>query len=99
MEDISSDNPQLKRNETQFSPADTDRLVQVQKQRQKILISQMEQRKRLFVHMDKREKAERCSVKLPRFELSMFYGNKHQCYEFWDASVFTVHRNVKLLNI
>lgn len=82
-----------------MSPTDTDKLVEVQEQMQKLRMSQMEQQILLFDRMERKDNSQQCSVKFPRLELNMFYGNKFQWFECWDAFISAVYTNTKLSDI
>jgi len=72
---------------TDSVPTETDRLTDLQDQMQKVMISQMEQPKELFAHIERKEnKHQSSAVKLPKFELHKFNGNKLQWREFWRYS-------------
>ena len=49
--------------------------------------------------LHKKDRKETPSVKLPKLELNMFYGNKFQWCEFWDVFECTVEKNKQLSNI
>ena len=63
-------------------PSDTKTLVQMQEMMQKLMTSQMEQHADLLATIAKKDKMESTSVKLPKIELNIFFGNKLQWCEF-----------------
>ena len=65
--------------DTDSVPTETDRLTNVHDQMQDVMNSQMEQQKELFAHIERKEnKHQSSAVKLSKFELHKFNGNKRQ---------------------
>ena len=60
------------------------------------MTSQMEQHTDLLATIAKMDMMASTSVKLPKIELNMGFGNKLQWCEFWDVFECTVHKNFKL---
>ncbi|XP_053391743.1 uncharacterized protein LOC128554493 [Mercenaria mercenaria] len=86
-------------NDSQETSPEINRLVHVQEQMQRLMESQSEQQCKLFAHIARTESTHKSSVKLPKLDLNVFYGNKIQWCEFWDAFECAVHRNTNLSDI
>lgn len=82
-------------------PTDTDKLTDLQEQMQKVVLTQMQQQQGFMEYLERKEKSQHhsTSVKLPKFDLKKFSGNKLDWCEFWDAFECTIHNNTSLSNI
>lgn len=84
-----------------LTPSENERLVTVQEQMKDMMNIQIHHQQEFMAYVEKRDKEKRTesSVKLPKLDLNMFYGNKLHWCEFWDAFECTIHRNEKLSDI
>ncbi|XP_052257124.1 uncharacterized protein LOC127862133 [Dreissena polymorpha] len=84
-----------------LTPSENERLVTVQEQIKDMMNIQIHHQQEFIKYVEKRDKEEQTesSVKLPKLDLNMFYGNKLHWCEFWDAFECTIHRNEKLSDI
>ncbi|XP_052233027.1 uncharacterized protein LOC127845891 [Dreissena polymorpha] len=84
-----------------LTPSENERLVTVQEQMKDMMNIQIHHQQEFMAYVEKRDKEKRneSSVKLPKLDLNMFYGNKLHWCDFWDAFDCTIHRNEKLSDI
>lgn len=84
---------------SQDEPSNATRLVDIQESMKDLMRTQIDQQLELLKNLDRKGKVNPNSVKLPKIELYMFYGNKLQWREFWDVFECTVHKNSNLSNV
>ena len=76
-----------------------DQIVELQKQMNDIVVSQMKQQNEFLEKQEEREKELAMSVKLPKLDMLTFSGDKLKWSEFWDAFENAVHNKKKMSNI
>ena len=76
-----------------------DQIVELQKQMNTIVVSQMKQQHELLEKQEEREKELVTSVKLPKLDMHTFSGDKMKWSEFWDAFESAVHNTKKMSNV
>ena len=76
-----------------------NQIVELQKQMNTIVVSQMKQQHEFLEKQEEREKELATSVKLPKFDMHTFSGDKVKWSEFWDATESAVHNKKKMSNV
>ena len=76
-----------------------DQIVELQKQMNTIVVSQMKQQHEFLEKQEEREKELATSVKLPKLDMHTFSGDKMKWSEFWDAFESAVHNKKKMSNV
>jgi hypothetical protein len=75
--------------------SDTNTLIQIQKDMQKILSAQLKQQELSY----RKESERTLSVKLPKIDMASFNGDKTKWLEFWDSFNSAVHSNKMLTKV
>ena len=76
-----------------------DQIVELQKQMNDIVVSQMKQQNEFLEKQEEREKELATSVNLPKLDMLTFSGYKLKWSEFWDAFENAVHNKKKMSNV
>ena len=74
-------------------------MVNLKKVMQSVMMSQLKQQHEFLEHQKEKEKANESTLKLPKFDMLSFSGDKLKWDEFWDSFESAIHKNKKLPKI